>query len=47
MKENSSISLYRDRMDETLASDDLVNVETLKTLVKDQIVCSSKVGNEG
>lgn len=46
MREDSSISLYRDRLDKTLSSHDLADVETLGTLVKEQILRSSKVENE-
>ena len=47
MREDSSISLYRDRLDKTLSCHDLTDVETLGTLVKDQILRSSEVENEG
>nr|XP_027068525.1 uncharacterized protein LOC113693934 isoform X1 [Coffea arabica]XP_027068526.1 uncharacterized protein LOC113693934 isoform X1 [Coffea arabica] len=47
MREDSGISLYRDRLDKTLCSHDLTDVETLGTLVKDHILRSSKVENEG
>lgn len=47
MREDSMISQYRNRLDKTLSSPDLTNVETLKILVKDQIVNSSKVQPEG
>ncbi|KAL3536007.1 hypothetical protein ACH5RR_004468 [Cinchona calisaya] len=46
MREDSSISIYRDRLDKTLCCHDLTNLKTLGTLIKDQLLCSSKVENE-
>lgn len=40
------ITKYRDRLDETLASPDLTNAETLKNLVKDHLQRSSLEDNE-
>lgn len=46
MRENSNISEYRNRLDKTLSSPDLTNVETLKILVKDQILNSSNIDSQ-
>ncbi|KAH0723452.1 hypothetical protein KY285_006004 [Solanum tuberosum] len=42
MKDNGNISQYRSRLDDTLSSDDLVDYDKLKSLVKNQILCSSE-----
>ncbi|KAA8516830.1 hypothetical protein F0562_017352 [Nyssa sinensis] len=42
MEKKRKISQYRGRLDKTLASHDLTNEETLKTLVKNQILSSSQ-----
>ncbi|KAH0721139.1 hypothetical protein KY290_006057 [Solanum tuberosum] len=42
MKDNGNISQYRSRLDHTLSSDDLVDYDKLKSLVKNQILCSSE-----
>ncbi|KAK7828532.1 uncharacterized protein LOC111990545 [Quercus suber] len=42
MEEKMKITQYRERMDKTLASPDLKNGERLKTLVKDQLLHSTK-----
>ncbi|XP_006339177.1 uncharacterized protein [Solanum tuberosum] len=42
MKDNGNISQYRSRLDQTLSSDDLVDYDKLKSLVKNQILCSSE-----
>lgn len=47
MRENSNIAEYRNRLDKTLSSPDLTNVETLKILVKDQILNSSNLHSQG
>lgn len=41
------ISEYRDRLDKTLTSQDLVNEDLLKGLVKSQIISSLTIENEG
>lgn len=41
------ISEYRDRLDKTLSSHDLVNEDLLKGLVKNQILSSLNLENEG
>ncbi|CAI9097556.1 OLC1v1034014C1 [Oldenlandia corymbosa var. corymbosa] len=46
MREDTSISRYRDKLDHTLSSPDLTNAETLRGLVKDQIMRSSVMENE-
>ncbi|KAL6997898.1 hypothetical protein U1Q18_008024 [Sarracenia purpurea var. burkii] len=46
MERKQNISLYRERLDKTLASHDLTNEETLKTLVKNQMLQSSGCGIE-
>ncbi|XP_015089420.1 uncharacterized protein LOC107032341 isoform X2 [Solanum pennellii] len=42
MKDSGNISQYRSRLDQTLSSDDLVDYDRLKSLVKNQIVCLSE-----
>lgn len=42
MESRENIRQYRRRLDKTLASHDLANEETLKTLVKNQMLCSSQ-----
>ncbi|XP_049400570.1 uncharacterized protein LOC125864589 isoform X2 [Solanum stenotomum] len=42
MKDSGNISQYRSRLDQTLSSDDLVDYDKLKSLVKNQILCSSE-----
>ncbi|KAG5583176.1 hypothetical protein H5410_053803 [Solanum commersonii] len=42
MKDSGNISQYRSRLDHTLSSDDLVDYDKLKSLVKNQILCSSE-----
>ncbi|KAM3288381.1 putative protein isoform X1 [Capsicum chacoense] len=42
MRDSGNISQYRNRLDQTLSSDDLVNYDKLKTLVKNQILRSSE-----
>lgn len=42
MEKKRNIVQYRERLDKTLASPDLINEETLKTLVKRQL-CSSEI----
>ncbi|GFY93470.1 hypothetical protein Acr_08g0018660 [Actinidia rufa] len=46
MERKQNISQYRGRLDKTLASHDLANEETLKTLVKSQMLRSSECGIE-
>lgn len=41
MAKKGKIALYRERLDETLASDDLTDENNLKILVKDHILRSS------
>lgn len=41
------ITQYRERLDKTLSSPDLTNEETLKTLVKNQLLHSLEDGTEG
>lgn len=47
MEKKREIAQYRERLDKTLASPELTNEETLKMLVKDQLIHSSLDGNEG
>lgn len=47
MKQKQSISQCRERLDRTLLSHDLTNGDTVKTLVKDQLLQSSKFEREG
>lgn len=47
MESKKNISQYRQRLDTTLASHDLVNEESLKTLVKNQMMRSSQSEVEG
>lgn len=47
MEGKNNIVQYRGRMDRTLASHDLANEESLKILVKNQILQSSKSEIEG
>lgn len=47
MESKENISQYRQRLDKTLASHDLVNEEALKTLVKNQMMWSSQCEVEG
>ncbi|KAK7337338.1 hypothetical protein VNO77_17905 [Canavalia gladiata] len=47
MAEKGNIVQYRERLDNTLASPDLTNDQILKTLVKSQLQCSSKVETQG
>ncbi|MCD7455225.1 hypothetical protein HAX54_027437 [Datura stramonium] len=42
MEDTDNISQYRSRLDQTLSSDDLVDYDMLKTLVKNQILSSSE-----
>lgn len=42
MEKKQKITQYRERLDKTLASPDLTNEDTLKTLVKNQLLHSSK-----
>ncbi|KAE8125254.1 hypothetical protein FH972_020085 [Carpinus fangiana] len=42
MEKRQKITQYRERLDKTLASPDLTNEDTLKTLVKNQLLHSSK-----
>lgn len=42
MEGKQNISQYRERMDKTLASHDLVNEEALKAIVKNQLLHSSE-----
>jgi hypothetical protein len=47
MEKKRKITQYRERLDKTLASPDLKNEERLKTLVKDQLLLSSKDETKG
>ncbi|TKY61898.1 hypothetical protein E2542_SST11751 [Spatholobus suberectus] len=47
MAKQGNIVQYRERLDKTLALPDLTNDQILKTLVKSQLQCSSKVEIEG
>lgn len=47
MKDSGNISQYRSRLDQTLSSDDLVDYDRLKSLVKNQIVCLSECDVHG
>ncbi|KAI5396187.1 hypothetical protein KIW84_062403 [Lathyrus oleraceus] len=47
MEKKRKIMQYRERLDRTLASDDLTNVEILKKLVKSQLLPSSELEDEG
>ncbi|KAG2683136.1 hypothetical protein I3760_10G019100 [Carya illinoinensis] len=47
MEEKQMITQYRERLDKTLSSPDLTNEETLKTLVKNQLLHSLEDGTEG
>lgn len=47
MEKKPKIAQYRERLDKTLASPELTNEETLKMLVKNQLMHSSLDGNEG
>ncbi|KAL4606722.1 hypothetical protein ACB092_09G124100 [Castanea dentata] len=47
MEKTSKITQYRERLDKTLASPDLKNGERLKTLVKDQLLHSTKDETKG
>ncbi|KAL0008026.1 hypothetical protein SO802_009528 [Lithocarpus litseifolius] len=47
MEKESKITQYRERLDKTLASPDLKNGERLKTLVKDQLLHSTKDETKG
>ncbi|KAF3663106.1 putative DEAD-box ATP-dependent RNA helicase 37-like isoform 1 [Capsicum annuum] len=44
MRDNGNISEYRDKLDQTLSSHDLVNDDLLKNLVKNQMLRSSECG---
>ncbi|KAK9290902.1 hypothetical protein L1049_009081 [Liquidambar formosana] len=46
MERKPTITKYRERLDKTLASHDLTNEETLKTLVKNQLLSSSQYETE-
>ncbi|XP_041027835.1 uncharacterized protein LOC121267823 isoform X1 [Juglans microcarpa x Juglans regia] len=46
MEEKQMITQYRERLDKTLSSPDLTNEETLKTLVKNQLLHSLEDGTE-
>lgn len=47
MEINGRISKYRDRLDKTLASPDLTNTETLKSLLKTHLLSTTLDGVEG
>ncbi|KAH9737869.1 polyketide cyclase/dehydrase/lipid transport superfamily protein [Citrus sinensis] len=47
MEKKPKIAQYRERLDNTLASPELTSEETLKMLVKNQLMHSSLDGNEG
>ncbi|GAV63886.1 hypothetical protein CFOL_v3_07404 [Cephalotus follicularis] len=47
MEKKPKISQYREKMDKSLASAELTNVESLRTLVKNQLLSSSQHANEG
>ncbi|XP_024633122.1 uncharacterized protein [Medicago truncatula] len=47
MEKKRKIVQYRERLDKTLASPDLTNVEILKKLVKSQLLPSSELEDEG
>ena len=47
MERKSAISQYRERLDKTLSSAELTDPETLKTLVKNQILQYAQDGKEG
>jgi len=47
MDKKQKILELRERLDKTLAMPDLVNEESIKSLVKDQLLRSSFCGNEG
>lgn len=47
MRDNGNISEYRDKLDQTLSSHDLVNDDLLKNLVKNQMLRSSECGLQG
>lgn len=47
MDKKQKILELRGRLDKTLAMPDLVNEESIKFLVKDQLLRSSFCGNEG
>lgn len=47
MEKKRKIVQYRERLDRTLASDDLTNVEILKKLVRSQLLPSSELEDEG
>ena len=47
MEKKRKITQYWGRLDKTLASPDLKNEERLKTLVKDQLLLSSKDETKG
>lgn len=47
MKDTGNISQYRDKLDQTLSSHDLVNNDLLKNLVKNQMLRSSECDLQG
>lgn len=47
MEKKRKIVQYRERLDRTLASPDLTNVDILKKLVKSQFQPSSELEDEG
>jgi len=47
MEKKRKIVQYREKLDKTLASPDLTNVEILKKLVKSQLLPSSELEDEG
>lgn len=47
MEIKRKIVQYRERLDKTLSSPDLTNEETLKTLVKNQLLPTSEQETEG
>jgi hypothetical protein len=47
MEKKRKIVQYREKLDRTLASPDLTNVEILKNLVKSQLLPSSELEDEG
>lgn len=47
MEKKQKITQYRERLDKTLALPDLENKETLKTLVKNQLLHSSEDETNG
>lgn len=47
MDKKQNILEFRGRLDDTLAMPDLVNEESIRSLVKNQLLHSSLLGNEG